>query len=67
MRHAKRAEKRIKDNIEEKKLLLRNMEQVKELNIYQDTIEDDCLLAVQNLTFYFEGEKNLFSRIFHFA
>ena len=57
MRHAKRAEKHIQDNIEEKKLLLRNMEQVKDLNINQDTIEDNCLFAVQNLSFCYEGEK----------
>lgn len=63
MRQAKRAEKHIKDNIEEKKLLLRNMEEIRELNIYQDTKEDDCLLVVKNLSFAYEGEKNILENI----
>ena len=57
MKQAKRAEKRIKDDIEEKKLLLKNMEEEKDLNIDQDKIEDDCVIVVDNLSFCYEGDK----------
>ncbi len=55
MRQAKAAEQQIKDNLEEKKQLLRNMEEEKQLSIYQEVLEQECLLATDGISFCYEG------------
>ena len=57
MRQAKAAEQQIRDNLEEKKLLLRNMEEAKQLSIFQDILEADCLLSAENISYCYEGEQ----------
>lgn len=55
MRQAKAAEQQIRDNLEEKKQLLRNMEEEKQLSIYQEILEQECLLSAENISFSYEG------------
>jgi len=56
MRQAKRAESHILKNIEEKKLLLRNLEQAEDLAILQERFEaEDYLLKAEGLNFSYEG------------
>ncbi len=54
MRQAKAAEQQIRDNLEEKKRLLRNMEEEKQLSIYQEILEEECLLAVEDMSYCYE-------------
>lgn len=57
MRQAKRAEQHIKDNLEEKKTLLRNLEEEKELSVLQTSL-DSSLIEVTDLNFsYCSGKK----------
>lgn len=52
MRQAKRAESHIRENIEEKKLLLRNLEQAEDLAILQERFgEEDYMLNAEGLCF----------------
>ena len=55
MRQAKAAEQHIRDNLEEKKQLLRNMEAERKLNISQGNVQRDCLLTADHVTFCYEG------------
>lgn len=55
MRQAKAAEQHIKDNLEEKKQLLRNMEAERKLNISQEVVQRDYLLTADHVTFCYEG------------
>lgn len=55
MRQAKAAEQHIRDNLAEKKQLLRNMEEERKLSIYQEIKEQDCLLAAENISFCYDG------------
>ncbi len=55
MRQAKAAEQHIKDNLEEKKQLLRNMEAERKLNISQESVRRDCLLTADHVSFCYEG------------
>jgi len=55
MRQAKAAEQQIRDNLEEKKQLLRNMEAERKLNISQESVRRDCLLTADHVTFCYEG------------
>ena len=68
MRQAKHAEQRIVDHIVEKKTLLRNLEEEKELDIVQASLEE-CLIEVTDLNFSYQSKKKqrkeLFSG-FHF-
>lgn len=59
MRRAKRSEEQILDNIDEKKQLLLNYEETKELTILQREGEvEDCLIKVKNLNFsYPDGRR----------
>ncbi len=57
MTQAKAAEQHIKENLEKKKLLLRNMEEEKQLSIYQDILEEECLLSAENISYCYEGKK----------
>lgn len=57
MRQAKAAEQQIRDNLEEKKQLLRNMEEEKQLSIYQEILEQECLLSAENISFSYEDSK----------
>ena len=61
MRQAKRSEVRMQDNIDKKKQLLQNYEEVKPLVIHQkDDIEEKCLIKVKELSFkYAEDEKQI--------
>lgn len=63
MRQAKRAEQRVRNDIEEKKRLLRNMEQVKDLEIDQDMAEEEILLEVKDLSFGYEGGKTVLKNV----
>ncbi len=60
MRQAKRSEARVQDNIDKKKQLLQNYEEVKPLVMYQkDDLEEQCLIKIKELTFKYsdcEGE-----------
>ncbi|MBP3569879.1 MAG: ABC-F family ATP-binding cassette domain-containing protein [Lachnospiraceae bacterium] len=58
MRQAKAAEQQIKDNLEEKKQLLRNLEEEKRLSIYQEILEQECLLAADNISFCYAGSSS---------
>ena len=51
MRQAKAAGQQIKDNLEEKKQLLRNMEEEKSLSIYQEILEQECLISAENISY----------------
>ena len=55
MRQAKAAEQKVRDNLEEKKQLLRNMEEERKLNISQEIVQRDCLLTADHVTFRYEG------------
>ena len=55
MRQAKAAEQHIKDNLEEKKQLLRNMEAERRLNISQESVRRDCLLMADHVSYCYEG------------
>ena len=55
MRQAKAAEQQIQDNLSQKKKLLRNIEEERKLNITQEIVEKDCLLAADHVTFCYEG------------
>lgn len=57
MRQAKAAEQQIRDNLEEKKQLLRNMEETGKLRIYQEMLEADCLLSADRLSYTYAGAK----------
>lgn len=63
MRQAKRVEQRVRNDIEEKKRLLRNMEQVKDLEIDQDMAEEEILLEVKDLSFGYEGGKTVLKNV----
>ena len=55
MRQAKRSEARVQDNIDKKKQLLQNYEEVKPLVMRQkDDIEEKCLIEIKELTFKYE-------------
>lgn len=58
MRQAKAAEQHIQDNLEAKRNLLRNMEEVKHLSIYQDILEEECLIRAENVGFCYVGESS---------
>lgn len=58
MRQAKAAEQQIKDNLEEKKQLLRNLEEEKRFSIYQEILEQECLLLAENIRFCYEGSSS---------
>jgi len=55
MRQAKAAEQKVRDNLEEKKQLLRNMEAERKLNISQEIVQRDCLLTADHVTYCYEG------------
>jgi len=57
MRQAKAAEQQIHENLEAKKQLLRNMEEEKRFSIYQEVLEQECLLAAENISFCYEDTK----------
>ena len=59
MRQAKTAEQHIRDNLEEKKQLLRNLEEEKQLSIYQEILESECLIAMENVSYRYEEESPL--------
>jgi len=64
MRQAKAAEQQIRNNLEEKKRLLRNLEEEKELSIYQEILEMECLIAAEGISFcYGEGAKPVFEDV----
>lgn len=55
MRQAKRAEEQVVKNIEEKKLLLRNLEQAEELAILQERLAaEDYMLKAEGITYCYE-------------
>lgn len=58
MRQAKAAEQQIRDNLEEKKQLLRNLEEEKQLSIYQEILEQECLISAENISFSYEGSSS---------
>lgn len=61
MKQAKRSETRMQDNIDKKKQLLQNYEEVKRLAMHQkDDLEEQCLIAMKELSFnYGEGMKQI--------
>lgn len=63
MRQAKAAEQQIRENLEKKKLLLRNMEEEKQLSIYQDILETDCLLSAENIRYAYKNEQPVFENL----
>lgn len=62
MMHAKRAEDRVKKNLEEKSMLLQNYETAKELEIKQKSLEGYTMLRVKDLSYGYEGNV-LFSHL----
>jgi len=61
MRQAKAAEQQIRDNLEEKKQLLRNLEEEKALSIYQEILETECLIVAESISYcYEEADKPVF-------
>ncbi|MGL5675613.1 MAG: ribosomal protection-like ABC-F family protein [Cellulosilyticaceae bacterium] len=55
MRQAKRSEGRVQENIEKKKELLQNLEEVKALTMHQEKEEEKkCLVDIHNLSFSYE-------------
>lgn len=56
MRQAKSAEQQIRDNLEKKKVLLQNLEEEKRLSIYQEILESECLIAMENVSYRYEEE-----------
>ncbi len=63
MRQAKAAEQHIRDNLEEKKQLLRNLEEEKQLSIYQEILESECLIAAENVSYCYEGSHPVFEHL----
>lgn len=63
MRIAKRAEQRIKDDIEQKKKLLRNVEEEKELSILRQMMEEPVLVKLENCSFGYEKNRLVFDKI----
>lgn len=61
MRQAKRSESRVQENIDQKKQLLQNYEEVKDLVIEQrEDIEEKCLIQIKELSFrYGEDSKQI--------
>ena len=61
MRQAKRSEARVQENIDQKKQLLQNYEEVKSLVMQQkDDIEERCLIRIKELSFkYPDSEKQI--------
>lgn len=58
MRQAKRSEARVQDNIDKKKQLLQNYEEVKPLVMRQrDDIEEKCLIQIKELSFKYPDEE----------
>lgn len=57
MRQAKAAEQQIRDNLEEKKQLLRNLVETGKLRIFQEMLEADCLLSADGLSYTYAGAK----------
>lgn len=55
MMHAKRAEDRVKQNLEEKSKLLQNFEVAKELEIKQKSLEGYTILRVKDLSYGYDG------------
>ena len=67
MRQAKRSETRVQDNIDKKKQLLQNYEEVKELMINQKTdIEEKCLIQIKELNFRYEESGKQIIKGFNF-
>ena len=59
MRQAKRSESRVQENIDKKKQLLQNYEEVKPLAMYQkDDIEEKCLVKIKELNFKYPNSTN---------
>lgn len=55
MRQAKNAERHIVNNLEEKERLLKNLEEEHELSLFQDKVEDECIMKVDDLSFSYEN------------
>lgn len=58
MRQAKAAEQKVRNKLEEKKQLLRNLEEEKQLHIYQEILEGECLLVAKDISFTYEGSSS---------
>ncbi|QSX05118.1 ABC-F family ATP-binding cassette domain-containing protein [Sedimentibacter sp. zth1] len=56
MRQAKSSERTIQKNIEEKKNLLKNYEEVSDLSISQNALEDDVLVTIEKLSFGYSNK-----------
>ena len=63
MGQAKRAKKRIEQNILHKKKLLQNLEEKKVLEFLQDEVEDEYLIRVKNLNFSYHKETKLLNNV----
>lgn len=62
MRQAKASERNIQKNLEHKKSLLKNYETVSDLDINQNTLEDDALVTIIKLSFRYSN-KLLFNNL----
>ncbi len=67
MKQAKRTESKMQDNIDKKKELLQNYEEVKALKINQSSeIEEKCLIRIKELTFKYPGSNKQIIKGFNF-
>lgn len=67
MKQAKRSEARVKDNIEQKKQLLQNYEEVKSLMMHhKNDIEEKCLIRIKELSFKYEDANKYIIKGFNF-
>ena len=64
MRQAKRAEQQILEHIEEKRTLIRKLEEEKALDIFQTSLEA-CLIEITDLTFSYNRNKKERKELFH--
>lgn len=67
MKQAKRSEARVQDNIEQKKQLLQNYEEVKSLVMHhKNDMEEQCLIKIKELTFKYEEDSKQIIKGFNF-
>lgn len=67
MKQAKRSESRVQDHIDQKKQLLQNYEEVKNLVIHQkNDMEQKCLIKIKELSFRYAGNTRYIMKGFNF-
>lgn len=64
MRNAKRSEQKILEDIEQKKALLRNLEEEKSLSLLCQTENDESILHFEGLSFSYDKKRYLFQNLY---